>query len=111
MFCQGWMKAIGVLASELDASIRRAGWHFMWMTDSHSSHGLGRTSETAIYRALVSALNQVKGSLNAADLGSLRITNCLGLQIARVTLDARQIQKHASLDSPVEGRLEEVMSL
>lgn len=100
-----------VLAPELDASIRRAGWHFMWMTDSHSSHGLGKTPETAIHHALVKALNQVKSSLNAAELGSLRITKCLGLQIAKVTLDARQIQKHASLDRAVEGRLEEVLAL
>lgn len=110
-FCKGWAEAIGMLASEVDASIRNASWHFMWMTDSYSSRGIGRTPETAIHRALVSALNDVKGRFNAAELGSLQITNCMGLRIAKVTLHARHIQKHASLDSAVESRLQEVLAL
>lgn len=110
-FCKGWAVAIGILASELDATIRNAGWHFMWMTDSHSSRGLGTSPETAIHRALVSALNQVNGRFDAAELGSFQVINLLGLRMAKVTLLTRQIQKHASLDSAVTNRLHEVLAL
>jgi hypothetical protein len=110
-FCIGWTVAKGILASELDACIRNAGWHFMWMTDSHSSRGLGRTPEIATHRAVVSALKEVKGRFNAAELGSIRFTNCLGLKMASVTLHVRHIQKHASLAMAVDSRLEEVLAL
>jgi hypothetical protein len=55
-FSNGWAEAIGTVAIELDAAIRRVGWHFMWMVNSHSSFALGKTAETAIYRALARAL-------------------------------------------------------
>jgi hypothetical protein len=109
-FCEGWTAVDGVLVSELDASIRNASWHFMWITDSHSSRGLGRTPETAIRRALVRALKEVKGRFNAAELGSFEITNFLGLQVAKVTLDTRHIQMQASLDSAEERRLKQVLA-
>ena len=110
-FCKGWEEATDVLASELDPGIRNAGWHFMWLTDSHSSRGVGGTPESAVHRALVRALRQVKRRFNAAELGSLQVTNYLGLRIAKVTLDARHIQKHTSLDSAEESRLQEVLAL
>lgn len=110
-FCKDWAAVIGVLVSELDARIRKAGWHFAWITDSHSSRGLGRTPETAIRSAVVRTLKKVKGRFNAAELGSVQITNCLGLQIARVTLDTRHIQKQTSLDSAEESRLKQVLAL
>jgi hypothetical protein len=110
-FGKGWKEAIGVVVSELDGSIRHAGWHFMWITDSHSSRGFGGTPETAIHRALVRALKGVKGRFNSAELSSFQIKNCLGLRIARVTLHARHIQKQSSLDSPEEIRLQEVLAL
>lgn len=110
-FCKGWNVTSGVLASELDAGIRRSGWHFMWITDSHSFRALGRTPETAIQQALVRALNDVKARFNAAELGSFQITNCLGLRIAKVMLHTRNIQKQTSLDSDEEKRLKEVLAL
>jgi hypothetical protein len=109
-FCIGWTVAIGVLASEVDASIRNAGWHFMCMTDSHSSRGLGGTPEVAVHRALVSALREVQDRFNAAELGSIRFTHSLGLKMAKVTLDVRQIQKQASLATDVESHLQEGLS-
>jgi hypothetical protein len=110
-FSKGWAEAIGVLVSELDASIRNRGWHFMWITDSHSSRGLGRTPETAIHRALVRALREIEGHFNGAELDSIQITNCLGFQIAKVTLHTRHIQKQTSLDSAEERRLQQVLAL
>jgi hypothetical protein len=104
-FFKGWTEVIGILVSELDAGIRNVGWHFLWITDTHSSRGFGRTPETAIRSALVRALKQVNGRFNAAELSSIQITNCLGLQIARVTLEPRHIQKQTSLDSADEIRL------
>lgn len=100
-----------MLASEVDAGIRSAGWHFMWMTESYSSRGIGRSTETAARRAVVSALKKVKGRFNAAELGSIKVTNCLGIRITKVALHARHIQKHASLDSAVGSRLQEVLAL
>lgn len=110
-FCEGWNVTSGVLGSELDARIRQAGWHFMWITDSHSFRGLGRTPGTSIKRALVRALRAVKGRFNAAELGSCEITNCLSLQIAKVMLHTRHIQRQKSLDCNVETRLKEVLAL
>jgi hypothetical protein len=110
-FCNGWLAMIGIIASDLDKKIRSARWHFMSMTDSHSSRGLGRTREIAIHRALVSALKEVKGCFNTAELVSIQFTNCLGLKMARVTLHVRQIQRHASLAMAAESRLQEVLAL
>jgi hypothetical protein len=97
-FSKGWAAAMGTVASELDAAIRGVGWHFMWLADSHSSRALGRTAETAIYRALTRALPAVRERFNAAELDSVRVTSFAGLHIARVTVHARQIQRHALLN-------------
>jgi hypothetical protein len=107
-FCAGWTEAIDTLVAQMDAKVRKAGWHFMWIEGSHASFGLGRTAESAIHRALVRALTRVKASYNAAELGSMRITNCLVFQMARVTIHARQIQEAASLDPPVAIRLQQL---
>lgn len=109
-FCSGWTEVIGVIAPELDASIRSAGWHFMWMTDSRSSRGLGATPEIAVRRAAVNALKRVSGRFNAAELGSFQVTKFLGLQIARVVLNSRQIQSRSSLALAAESRLKEVLA-
>jgi hypothetical protein len=110
-FCKGWVAAAEVSVSELDASIRSLGWHFMWITDGHSSRGLGTTSEMASRRAVIRALKAIKMRFNAAELDSLQIASCLGFQAAKVTLHARHIQKHTSLDSPEELRLQQVLAL
>jgi hypothetical protein len=60
---------------------------------------------------VVCTLKKVKDRFNAAELDSIQITNCLGLQVARVTLDTRHIQKHTSLDSVEESRLKQVLAL
>lgn len=97
-FSKGWAKAIGTVAMELDARIRGVGWHFMWLADSYSSQALGKTAETAIHRALARTLPAVRGRFNAAELDSIQVTKFPGFRLARVTLQARQIQSHASLN-------------
>ena len=91
-FSKGWAEAMGTEATELDARIRSVGWHFMWLADSHSSQAFGRTAETAIHRALARTLPAVRGQFNAAELDSVHVRNFAGFHIARVTVNARQIQ-------------------
>ena len=97
-FCNGWAEAIGTVASELDAAIRTVGWHFMWIVDSQASQALGKTAESAIHRALARALSIVKEQFNAAELDSIHVTNFPGFRLARVSVEARQIQSQALLD-------------
>ncbi len=97
-FSRGWAEAIGTAASELDTTICGVGWHFMWMVDAHVSLALGRTAEAAIHRALARALPVVKGRFNAAELDSIHVTNFPGFRLARVSVQARQIQSQASLN-------------
>ena len=97
-FCKGWAEAIGTAATELDATIRGVGWHFMWIVDSHASLALGRTADAAIHRALARALPVVKRRFNAAELDSIHVTNFPGFRLARVSVQARQIQSQASLN-------------
>jgi hypothetical protein len=107
-FCNGWTEANGTLVTQLDFGIRGAGWHFMWIAGSHSSRGVARSEEEAIHRALVRALTKVKERFNAAELGSLKITNCLGFKMAKVTIHARNIQKQNSLDRAEESLLQQL---
>ena len=44
-------------AVALDAKIRNAGWHFMWMVGSCCRRGCGWTHEEAVHQALERALN------------------------------------------------------
>ena len=57
-----------------------------------------QTAETAIHRALVRALPGVNKRFNAAELDSIHVTSFPGFRIARVTVQARQIQSQASLN-------------
>ncbi|MGB6690849.1 MAG: hypothetical protein WBE76_23695 [Terracidiphilus sp.] len=107
-FCEGWTEANGTLVTQLDFGIRGAGWHFMWIAGSHSSRGLGRTAETATRRALIRSLAKVRDRFNAAEFGSIYITSCLGFQVAKVTVYARQIQKETSLDRAEQSRLQQL---
>jgi hypothetical protein len=97
-FSKGWAEAMETPATELDARIRGVGWHFMWIVGSHSSHAFGRTAETAIHRALAYALRQVNGRFNAAELDSVHVTRFPGFRMARVGVQARQIQRQTQLN-------------
>lgn len=94
----GWTIAQDTVAAALDRKIRAVGWHFMWLQNSASRRGFGRTDENAIRSALTHALEQVRGRFNAAELESLQVVHYPGFRIARVALRARQIQQNTSLD-------------
>ena len=97
-FCQNWMLVEGLAAVTLDAKIRNAGWHFMWMLGSNSRRGLGKTREAAIHRALERALGVTSRQFNASELDSFLVKRYPGFYLAKVILHPRQIQQQTSLD-------------
>ena len=96
-FDQKWMLIENATAATLDARIRNAGWHFMFLQTAHSRHGIGRTAESATSKAMALALEQTDGRFNAAELGLVETTRYPGFHVARATLQTRQIQQSASL--------------
>ena len=96
-FDNTWSYAGDTTASGLDLRIRNAGWHLMWLVGTYSRHGFGRTAKTAISKAIMLALGEVKARFNAAELGSVSVSRYPGLQIAKVTIHMRQIQQQSSL--------------
>jgi hypothetical protein len=96
-FDEKWMWVENVTASTLDAQVRRAGWHFMFLQTMHSRVGIGRTAESATSKAVAQALKQTEGRFNAAELGLVKVTRYPGFHVARATLHTRQIQQSASL--------------
>jgi hypothetical protein len=99
-FNEAWTLAEELTAPALDATIRRAGWHFMWIQGSYARNGFSRTQEVSIHRALEKALAEVPKYFNAAELDCLQVSTYPGFHIASATLHARQIQRHATLDVP-----------
>jgi hypothetical protein len=99
-----WAKVADIEAPALDAMIRHAGWHFMWMLGSYSRKGFGRTPRSATDRALAHALKRVARHFNAAELEAARVAKYLGFYIATVTLQPRQIQHYTALDHAGESR-------
>ena len=108
-FGENWTQIEKIEAPAFDAMIRRAGWHFIWVQGACSRRGFGATEEVATHKALARALNGVAKRFNAAEFDSLRITRYLGFYVANVTMQARKIQQHTSLDafedSPSRGIL------
>jgi hypothetical protein len=95
---ENWKLVEEITAPILDTMIRRMGWHFMWVDRPCSRRGFGLTEEDAAEGALARALKSVARRFNAAELISVQATKCLGLHIANVTLQPRQIQEHSWLD-------------
>ena len=91
------MSVENATAATLDAQVRSAGWHFMFLQTAHSRVGIGRTAESATSRAMALALKQTEGRFNAAELGLVKVTKYPGVHVARATLHTRQIQQSASL--------------
>lgn len=96
-FDEKWMSVENATAATLDAQVRGAGWHFMFLQTVHSRAGIGRTAESATSKAVALALKQTECRFNAAELGSVKVTRYLGFHVARATLHTRQIQQNASL--------------
>ena len=92
-----WSVVEEIPALVFDTMIRHAGWHFMWLQEACSRRGIGLTEEAAVRRALSRALKGVSKRFNAAELDSIQITQYPGFQIANVTVQTLQIQRHASL--------------
>lgn len=99
-FCQNWMLVEDLDAAALDAKIRSAGWHFMWMLGSNCRRGCGRTPDGAVHRALERALKMTARKCNASELDSFLVKKYPGFYIAKVTLHPRRIQHLTSLDIP-----------
>jgi len=70
----------------------------MWIKGSCSRKGIGLTREEATQRALMRSLRGVPKRFNAAELDSVQVTKCPGFNIAKVTVDPRQIQQQTSLE-------------
>jgi hypothetical protein len=108
-FGQKWMSVEDTTAVALDKKLRSADWHFMWLTEAHSSLSAGRTAESACNSAIVLALEKVQKRFNAAELSLLKITKYPGFWIAKVILQTRQVQQHPSLsligEMPLEATL------
>lgn len=96
--CTGWSIIEEIPALVFDTMVRHAGWHFMWLQESCTQRSVGLTEEAAIRRALSRALKGISKRFNAAELDSVQIKQYLGFQIANVTVQTLQIQKHASLN-------------
>lgn len=99
-FCQNWMLVEDLTASALDAKIRGAGWHFMWMMGSCCRKGWSWTQDGAVHQALERALNTTAARFNASELDSCVVKKFPGFFIAKVTLLPRLIQHLTSLDTP-----------
>ena len=94
-----WALVEDLSAPVLDGMIRKAGWHFMWIQGSCSRRGLGFTRDDAAGRALARALTGIASRFNAAELDSVKDVKYPGFHIANVTLQPRQIQQLASLET------------
>lgn len=90
-------QSVDELAECLDVKIREKGWHFVWLSGSHSRLAFGLTRPSAIDRATKLALKLIASRFNAAEFGTVRLWSWPGFCAARVTLCARQIQPNASL--------------
>jgi hypothetical protein len=99
---EDWTLVEEITAPVLDTMIRQLGWHFMWVDRPCSRRGLGLTEEDAAQRALARALKGVATRLNAAEFVSVQTTKYLGLHIANVTLQPRQIQRYSCLETTDE---------
>jgi hypothetical protein len=98
-FCEDWVLVEDILAAGLDGKTRNAGWHFMWLQECCTRRCVGLTEAGTINRAVVHALGRLAKRFNAAELDSVEILKFSGLRIAKVKVQARQIQRLTSLDA------------
>ena len=90
----GWSVLRGTDNTELEAHIRRSGWHLFYIVPTivKESHGLTRRS--AIEKSLSGAVTKVdEQGLNAVEIMSLDVRRVLGVYIARVMVQPRHIRR------------------
>lgn len=92
-----WMSADNMASTALDAAVRGAGWHFMWLAAPCSRRGFGRTEESATKHAIIHALSRIRARFNAAELESIQIARYPRFWIAKATVSTRHVQQAASL--------------
>ena len=96
-FDEKWMSVENATAATLDARIRNAGWHFMFLQTAHSRLGIGRTAESATSKAMALALKQTEGRFNAAELGLVKVTRSRDFTLReRRFIPARSSRVHPS---------------
>ena len=78
----------------------------MWVQESYSQRGVGRTEGSAIHRALTRALKLVSTQFNAAEFDSLHISRFPSFYIAYVTMHARHIQQNTAMEMATESYLQ-----
>ena len=96
--CDGWTLVEEIPAMVFDTMVRQAGWHFIWLQGPSSRTGVGTTQELAVNRALIRALSGIPRRANAAELDADQIKRYLGIYVAKVTVQPRQIQENSSLE-------------
>lgn len=97
---ENWKLVEEITAPVLDTMIRRMGWHFMCVLRPYYRRGFGITEADAGRRALAHGLSELPSQYNAAELISVQATKCLGLHIAKVTMQPRLVQQYTWLDFP-----------
>lgn len=101
-FADNWMQLEEIGATVLDTMIRHAGWHFVCLQGLHSRSGVGLSRDEAIHKALARALKGLKMRFNAAELESVQVSSYPFFHVAKVTVQARHVQQHTSLEMAVE---------
>lgn len=110
-FSHSWMSAENMASTTLDAAVRGAGWHFMWLAAPCSRRGFGLTAEAATRHAITRALALIRARFNAAELEAIQIARYPRFWIARATLSTRHIQQAASLSAVDEMSIQQLSPL
>lgn len=80
-------------ALDLEAELKRAGWHFFLMEPAVHTWGLGVDPSAVLGRALRKAVSVAeRENLNALQIKSIRFRRILGVHLVRLSVYARQVQ-------------------
>lgn len=96
-FSDAWVSLEETTSATLDAKVRGAGWHFIWLKDAHSRLAFARTETLAVLKAVSRGLKEIRCGFNAAEFDEVAVSRFPGFIVARATLHARHIQQDALL--------------
>lgn len=88
-----WTRVEDLPGYVFNTMIRQAGWRLMRTENFCARSGFGISRQSATGHALTRALDGVARGFNAAELYSVQVIGYLGLYVATVTLQPRQIQR------------------